>query len=78
MNDDLDEEERALLEAVTSLKLSRLPQLLETTTDKREDLDNLLLQLEKLLEYFNRTLSDKHFDPRPDNLQLVTTFWGEQ
>jgi len=78
LNDDLDEEERALLEAVTSLKLSRLPQLLETTTDKREDLDNLLLQLEKLLEYFNRTLSDKHFDHRPDNLQLVTTFWGEQ
>ncbi|MEZ5572128.1 MAG: circularly permuted type 2 ATP-grasp protein [Halioglobus sp.] len=78
LNHDLDEEERALLEAVTSLKLSRLPQLMETSSTKREGMDNLLLQLEKLLEYFNRILSDKHFDHRPDNLQLVTTFWGEQ
>ena len=75
---ELEEEERALLEAVTSLKLSRLPQLLETTSEKREELDNLLLQLKKLLSDFNRVISDKHFDHRIDPQQLVTTFWGEQ
>ena len=74
----LEEEERALLEAVTSLKLSRLPQLLETTTDNREEMSNLLGQLEKLLSEFNRIISDKHFDHRIDPQQLVTTFWGEQ
>jgi uncharacterized circularly permuted ATP-grasp superfamily protein/uncharacterized alpha-E superfamily protein len=78
LNDDLDDEERALLEAVTSLRLSRLPQLMATSSSKREGMDQLLLQLEKLLEYFSRILSDKHFDHRPDNLQLVTSFWGEQ
>jgi uncharacterized alpha-E superfamily protein len=76
--DDLDEEERALLEALTTLKLSRLPHLLTTTSDKREDMDVLLLQLEKLLNEFNRLLSDRHFDHRADVLQLVTTFWGGQ
>jgi len=75
---ELEEEERALLEAVTTLKLSRLPQLLTTSTDKREDLDRLLEQLNKLLLDFNSLVSDKHFDHRVDAQQLVTTFWGEQ
>ena len=70
--------ERALLEAVTSLKLSRLSKLLETSSGRREEMDALLQKLEKLLEYFSRVLSDKHFDHRSDTLQLVTTFWGEQ
>lgn len=78
LNEDLDEEERALLEAVTSLKLSRMSKLLEAKAGKREEMDALLLKLEKLLKYFSRVLSDKHFDHRPDTLQLVTTFWGEQ
>lgn len=73
---ELDEEERALLEATTSLKLSRLSRLLETTSGKREDMDTLLLQLDKLLDDFNRFISDKHFDHRTDTQQLVTTFWG--
>ena len=72
----LEEEERALLEAITSLKLSRLPQLLETASDKREGMDNLLQQLDKLLKDFNRFISDKHFDHRTDPQQLVSTFWG--
>ena len=76
--EELEEEERALLEAVTTLKLSRLPQLLTTSTDKREDLDRLLEQLNKLLLDFNSLVSDKHFDHRVDAQQLVTTFWGEQ
>jgi uncharacterized circularly permuted ATP-grasp superfamily protein/uncharacterized alpha-E superfamily protein len=75
---ELDEEERALLEAVTSLKLSRLPQLLETTTETREGLASLLTQLEKLLSDFNSVISDKHFEHRIDPQQLVSTFWGDQ
>lgn len=74
---ELEEEDRALLEAIASLKLSRLPQLLETSTESREELDQLLQQLEKLLQEFNRFISDKHFDHRADPQQLVTSFWGE-
>jgi uncharacterized alpha-E superfamily protein len=77
-NGSLGEEERALLEAMTSLKLSRLPQLLETQSDTREDLDQFLLQLEQLLQEFNRIISDKHFDHRTDAQQSVTSFWGDQ
>jgi uncharacterized alpha-E superfamily protein len=75
---ELEEEERALLEAITSLQLSRLPRLLKAPAGKREEMDNLLQQLEKLLEDFNRFISDKHFDHRVDPQQLVTTFWGDQ
>ena len=75
---ELEEEGRALLEAMTSLQLSRVPQLLETQSETREELDNRLHQLEKLLKDFNRFVSDKHFDHRSDPQQLVTTFWGEQ
>ena len=75
---ELEEEERALLEAVTSLKLSRLPQLMEIVDGKREEMNVLLLRLETLLTDFNSLISDKHFDHRIDPQQLVTTFWGEQ
>ncbi len=74
---ELGEEDRALLEAVTSLQLSRLPQLLETTTPIRTDMDQLLLQLEVLLQEFNRLISDKHFDHRTDAQQLITSLRGE-
>lgn len=75
---ELEEEDRALLEAITSLKLSRLPQLLESDKPVREDMEQLLLRLETLLKDFNRIISDKHFDHRTDSQQLVTSFWGEQ
>mgnify|MGYP003654066329 FL=1 len=38
----------------------------------------LLSQLEALLQEFNRIISDKHFDHRTDEQQLVTSFWGVQ
>lgn len=75
---ELDEEDRALLEAMTTLKLSRLPQLLATTSPTREEMKQLLSQLEVLLKEFNRVISDKHFDHRSDAQQLVNSFWGEQ
>lgn len=73
---ELSDEERALLEALSSLKLSRLPQLLETTTTNREELERLLLQLENLLLTYSQIVSDKHFDHRTDGQQLVTNFRG--
>lgn len=74
---EIEEEERALLAALSSLKLSRLPQLLETSNMQREELDRLLAQLEQLLLDFNSLVSDKHFDHRSEPQQLVTTFRGE-
>ena len=78
MGSELEEEERALLEAMTSLRLSRLDKLLVSQSGQRDDMDNLLQQLADLLKEFNRFISDKHFDHRVDPQQLVTTFWGEQ
>jgi uncharacterized circularly permuted ATP-grasp superfamily protein/uncharacterized alpha-E superfamily protein len=72
------EEERALLEAITSLKLSRLGGLLATDTEQRDNLSQFLLQLENLLSDFSNIISDKYFDHRIDPQQLVSTFWGEQ
>ena len=75
---ELEEDERALLEAMTSLKLSRLSQLLKIEDGEREDMSNLLLRIETLLGDFNSLISDKHFDHVVDTQQLVTTFWGDQ
>ena len=73
---ELEEEERALLEAVTRLKLVRLPQLLEVTDGKRGAMANLMNELDKLLLDFNTLISDKHFDHRADAQQLVATTFG--
>ncbi len=75
---ELEEEERALLEALTTLKLSRLPNLLETSSDTREEMDKLLQQLSKLLKDFSRFISDKHFDHRTAPQQLVSSVWSGQ
>lgn len=73
---ELEEEERALLEAITSLKLSRISSLLETNTDQRDKMNTLLENLEKLLKDFNLLISEKHFEHRADPQQLVTSSWG--
>ena len=74
---ELAEEDRVLLEAITSLKLSRIAQLVEVKEDSRSNLTLLLTQLNKLLSDFSNVVSDKYFDHRIDPQQLVTTFWGE-
>ncbi|MFV1873029.1 MAG: circularly permuted type 2 ATP-grasp protein [Oleiphilus sp.] len=74
---ELMDEDRVLLEAITSLKLSRIAKLVEATDDTRENLATLLNQLNKLLSEFSNIISDKYFDHRIDPQQLVTTFWGE-
>jgi uncharacterized alpha-E superfamily protein len=71
-------EERVLLEALTSLKLSRLGVLLETEGDTRVELVTMIKRLETLLSEFSVIISDRYFDHRVDPQQLVTTYWGEQ
>ncbi len=71
---ELPEEERALLAAITSLKLTRLPQLLEAGNGQREEMVQLLQQLDKLLLDFSTLISDKHFDHRADAQQLVSNY----
>jgi hypothetical protein len=75
---ELDEEDRALLEAMTSLKLSRIPKLLTARDGKREDMDKLLGKLDKSLKNFNRLISDKHFEHRKESQQLVNATWDSQ
>ena len=75
---ELPDEDRALLEALSGLKLSRLVQLSETTANSREEMDSLLAQLERLLHDFNQAISDKHFDHLTDSQQLVTSFRGDE
>ena len=74
---ELVPEERATLEAITTIKLTRLAQTLETETDERENLTKLLQQLEELVCSVSNVISDKYFDHRVDPQQLVSTFWGE-
>ena len=73
----LEEEERVLLEAVTSLKLSRIAALAESEEGSRRELSTLLTRLNTLLSDFSNILSDKYFDHRIDPQQLVTTFWED-
>jgi uncharacterized circularly permuted ATP-grasp superfamily protein/uncharacterized alpha-E superfamily protein len=73
----LEEEERVLLEAITSLKLARIAALAESEEGSRNVLSTLLIRLNTLLSDFSNILSDKYFDHRIDPQQLVTTFWEE-
>lgn len=74
---ELVAEERATLEAITTIKLTRLAQVLETDSNEREHLSKLLKQLEELVCSVSNVISDKYFDHRVDPQQLVRTFWGE-
>ncbi|TDG12779.1 hypothetical protein E2F43_14535 [Seongchinamella unica] len=73
---ELDEEARALLEATSTLKLTRLPHLLQTSGSTRPEVNALMTQLAGLLREFSRFISDKHFDHRSGPQQLFTTIRG--
>ncbi len=74
---ELDDEERVLLEALTSLKLSRLNKLVETENGKRVYLGSMLVKLDKLISEFSNLVSDKYFDHRIDPQQLVNTLLSD-
>ncbi|MFT7109332.1 MAG: putative circularly permuted ATP-grasp superfamily protein [Psychrobacter glaciei] len=70
----LEEEDRVLLEAVTSLKLSRISQLAENSDGYRAELIELLMRVNKLLAEFNNIVTDKYFEHKVDVQQLVNTY----
>lgn len=73
----LEEEERVLLEAVTSLKLSRISELAEKSNGDRSELIDLLMRVNKLLADFNNIITDKYFEHKVDPQQLVNTYLDE-
>lgn len=69
---ELDEENRCLLEAMTTLQLTRVPHLLQIAGKRRPEVETLMTQLAGLLREFSRFISDKHFDHRSGPQQLFT------
>ncbi|MFT6154353.1 MAG: putative alpha-E superfamily protein [Bermanella sp.] len=70
----LEEEDRVLLEAVSSLKLSRISELAETTDGYRTELIELLMRINSLLADFSNIITDKYFEHKVDAQQLVDTY----
>lgn len=74
---ELQSEQRALLEATSTLRLSRLVDLAATNekSNKRETLDTLLEDLTAMLNAIGCEVSDKYFDHRVGPQQLVRAVW---
>ena len=74
---ELQAEQRSLLEAVTTLRLSHLVELAQVNEDsgRRDELDQLLGRLQHLLGTIGGVVSDKYFDHRVSPQQLVRAVW---
>ena len=74
---ELQAEERALLEAVSTLRLSHLVDLAKANEkdSRREHLDQTLARLYHLLTTTGTAVSDKYFDHRVGPQQLVRAVW---
>jgi len=71
-------EQRALIEAVTSLQLADLTQLTETSgknTLVRKNLDQLLVRMQELMDTMAVAISDVYFDHTAGPQQLVQNPW---
>ena len=75
----LSPEARAILEAETTLKLSRLNELSMQEHGQRQNLQRKLTKISKLLGTASNVLSDKYFEHRETSRQLVRNTWeGKQ
>jgi uncharacterized circularly permuted ATP-grasp superfamily protein/uncharacterized alpha-E superfamily protein len=74
---ELQAEQRALLEANTTLRLSHLVDLARPGDDsgRRDELDQVLSRLYHLLTSIGNVVSDKYFDHRVGPQQLVRAVW---
>jgi len=72
---ELAGEERAALEAVTTLKLSLLGELSARSEGKRENLDACLDKVTNGLTAINNYITDKYFSHRETSQQLVSDGW---
>jgi len=76
---ELHAEERALLEAISTLRLSHLVDLadVDASSGKRDYLDQTLERVHHLLTATGTAVSDKYFDHREGPQQLVRAVWEE-
>ncbi|GAA5317273.1 MAG: circularly permuted type 2 ATP-grasp protein [Candidatus Pelagadaptatus aseana] len=74
---ELTAEERAILEAETSLKLTFLTDLSSREEGRRKELEESLDRIANLLECLSNFISDKFFDHREVSQQLVKGAWGD-
>lgn len=72
---ELSVEERAALEAQTTLKLSVLTELSTREDGERRALSNTLEHIYSLLGSISTSISDKYFDHRETSRQLVRSNW---
>lgn len=73
---ELFPEQRAALEAITTLRLSRLVELSEINSEnKRVELDQMLSRICHLVSEIGVVVSDKYFDHRVGPQQLVRAVW---
>ncbi|WP_239923705.1 circularly permuted type 2 ATP-grasp protein [Agaribacterium haliotis] len=72
---ELQPEQRAILEAQSSLKLSVLTELSQRDGGERKKLSDKLAQVGELLALISTQISDKHFDHRESSRQLVRSNW---
>lgn len=74
---ELHAEQRALLDAHATLRLSRLVELVAVSedSDRRDQLDQLLSRLYHLLTTIASDVSDKYFDHQIAPQQLVRAVW---
>lgn len=74
---ELQSEQRALLEAVTTLRLNRLVDLASVDEDsgRREQFDQMLGRLHHLMTEVGIEVSNKYFDHRVGPQQLVRAVW---
>lgn len=74
---ELNDEQRCVLQAQTLLQLSQLQELAQPTDKGRENLRELVDNLDNQLEQLSNVLSDTYFDHRVSHKQLVKGFWPE-
>ena len=74
---ELQSEQRAALEAITTLRLKRLVDLTSADDEsgKRAELDQMLSRLAHLVSDIALEISDKYFDHRVGPQQLVRAVW---
>ncbi|WP_045827453.1 circularly permuted type 2 ATP-grasp protein [Teredinibacter turnerae] len=75
---ELSPEQRLILEAETSARLSLLSELAADGEEEREKLSALLSKLAELLGTLSNVISDKYFDHRIGPQQLVHNTWDNR
>ncbi len=76
-SNELTAESRAILEAETKIKLTRLNQLSVHELNQRQHLNALLHTISELLGDTSNNISEKYFEHRESSRQLVRNTWDQ-